>query len=118
MINSDAPIYPLVRRSLLGDSFSGEAFILFLARLLFLRFIPSRGADIVSLDCGLWVCHDRSTPDTLVGYRFAPRILKAPSCPLYETKGILQQSPFIPNHLYRGPPILRRPISPVAFKVV
>ncbi|MGA2108607.1 MAG: hypothetical protein ABSH25_13295 [Syntrophorhabdales bacterium] len=102
----------------MGDSFPKKAFVVLLAYVVFLVFIPSRGAEIVSLDDGLKACHDGATVVALVGYHFTPRIHDAQSSLLYEKEGVFQQSPFIPNHLYRGPPVLRRPVSRVMFKVV
>ena len=100
----------------MGDSFPKKAFVILLAYVVFLVFIPSRGAEIVSLDDGQKACHDGATVVALVGHHFTPRIHDAQSSPLYETKAIFQQSPFVPNHLCRGPPALCRPISPVAFR--
>jgi hypothetical protein len=88
----------------MGDSFPRKAFVVLLAYVVFLVFIPSRGAEIVSLEDGLKACHDCATVVALVGCHFAPRIHDAQSPLLYETKAIFQQSPFISNHLYRGPP--------------
>ena len=116
MIDVNASVHLVPRKGVLGDSFYRKAFVVFLSYVIFLVLIPSRGAETISRDDGLNACHDGSTAVTLVGYHvttFTPRIHEAQSPLSYETKGILKQSPFVPNHLYRGPPVHCRSNSPV-----
>ena len=88
----------------MGGSFAKQAFVIFLACVLSLVVIQSRGAEIISPDWGSAAHHDSPTADALVGYHDVPTLPEARSYVLGETKTASHESPFISSHFYRGPP--------------
>lgn len=88
----------------MGDSFTKQAFVIFLACVLSLMVIQSRGAEIISPDWGPAAHHDSATADALVGYHGVPKMSEGQSYVLGETKTTSHESPFISSHFYRGPP--------------
>jgi hypothetical protein len=88
-----------------SGSFSNKTFVVFLAYVLFLVFIPTRGAGIVCLDYTTRICRDSSRAAISIGDHFTSRIRKAQSLFFCEKKVSLKQSPLVTNHLYRGPPM-------------
>ncbi len=90
----------------MGTSFRTKALVLFLAYVLLLVVVPSRGAEAASSDYGLKACQDAADTAVLAGHHpISQPLLTAQSYPLPEPKPVLHQSPSIPIHLYRGPPL-------------
>lgn len=89
----------------MGNSFTKKAFVVFVACVLSLVVIHSRGAEIISPDYGSTTYHDSSIAIASVGYHVAPRMHEAQSYLLGETKTASHESPLISSHSYRGPPI-------------